>query len=151
MNVTVEHPQGRRLETTKCVYCKGDVAKVEKPRQITKKEAGPTYEHVKCLVVANAMCLACRAKYLAWIDARAVVDGAPRPYSRCSDSIMDLSFRSTFSDKLGPDDMPEFSVVWRPELTPWPVCERCGKPRSDDAEVYDPMTAECSDPECKPK
>jgi hypothetical protein len=142
--------RGLRLNTTKCVFCEGEVGSTEKPRRIRPAEAGPTFEQVQCLIVADAMCLACRAKYLGWIDARAVVDGAPQPYARMGDSIMDLSFRSTFSDEPGPDDMPLYSVTWVPKLEPWPVCERCGKPRADDAEIGDDdmMKVECSDPEC---
>lgn len=133
------------LHRLDCEFCSGEVVKTEAGRLVTEAEAGDNYSRIKAMVVAHAMCLACRAKYMAWIDVRAVVDGTSIPHTRSSDSIMTLSYRSTFGTDPGPDDMPEFSVVWRPELTPWPRCERCGKPRANAAEDDE----ECSDASCK--
>lgn len=141
-----------KIDRTDCLFCEGEVARTEKGRPVTLEECGSAqlFDKIRALIVADAMCLACRAKYLAWIDVRAVVDGNAVPYPRTGDTIMALSFRSTFSDEPGPDDMPEFSVVWRPELTPWPRCERCGKPRAsaEELEPDEVMSAECSDDEC---
>jgi hypothetical protein len=141
-----------KIDRIDCVFCEGEVVRTEKGRPITLEECGSAqlFNKIRTLIVADAMCLACRAKYIAWIDARAVVDGQAIPYSRTGDSFMALSFRSTFSDEPGPDDMPEFSVIWRPELTPWPRCERCGKPRAsaEELEPDEVMDAECSDEQC---
>lgn len=139
---------GLKLDRLDCLFCEGEVARIEPPRRIRPEEAGSAYESIKALVVAWSICLACRAKYTGWIDVRGVVDGVEPFGGHASDAILDLSFRSTFSDEPGPDDMPEFSVEWVPKLTPWPKCERCGKPRADSAECANPMEAECSDPEC---
>jgi hypothetical protein len=103
----------RNLSRTDCYFC-GDVPKlVEVPRPITAEEAGVYFAEYEGLLVANAECPRCGAKYLAWVDERGYV----RPELWCGmlvaprvpdDDIgfVDLSFRSTFNDEPGDADRP---------------------------------------------
>lgn len=78
-----------KIDQTDCVFCEGEVVRCEKGRLITLKEASSDalYNKIKALVVADAMCVTCHAKYIGWIDVRAVVDGLSRPYDRTGDMM----------------------------------------------------------------
>jgi hypothetical protein len=109
----------RNLGETVCVHCGHPVQLQEKPRLITKKEAGKHFGAFMGLLVAKAECPICLAKYLAWIDetnfALLKKEGRePRkaPYGE----ILDLSYRSTFNDQPGNDDLPEYDVQ---TITTW--------------------------------
>lgn len=86
------------------------------PRPITQQEAGPYFREYSGMIVANAECEDCEAKYLAWID--------HIPHRRSGDgtTIQDLSFRSTFNDTPGPGDVPVYKIeVRRVRVGPWPA------------------------------
>jgi hypothetical protein len=99
----------RNLCQTYCERCKTEpVRLVERSRPITKKEAEVYFEEFKGLLVADAYCPNCNARYLAWCK---------DPLSlRAPDYDMDyfdLSYRSTFNDEPGPDDLPKPDVLER--------------------------------------
>ena len=105
----------RNLCKTTCDFCGEKPTFDEKPRFITRDEAGVYFEEFEGLIVANATCSCCGAKYLAWIDERQRTDQAFRNFSRdyaaarCPDidkPFVDLSFRSTFDDEPGDTDKP---------------------------------------------
>lgn len=97
----------RNLCTNRCAYCDVDVRLEESPRLIRKDEAGCYYNEYRQMLVANAVCDACGAKYLAWYWRQAA--GGEHD---------DLSFRSTFNDEPGPSDLPRFSFVAAKVVTP---------------------------------
>lgn len=97
----------RNLLRTECYFCGHEVSMVEKPRLITHEEARVYFNEYAGMTVANAECGACEAQYLAWV--------APPPGDRPTDPyaegpFYDLSFRSTFNDEPGDDDMPRYDV-----------------------------------------
>jgi hypothetical protein len=65
-------------------------------------------------VVAAATCAKCGAKYLAWVDDRAMRRPLGASHRFVGDLFFDLSFRSTFNDEPGPDDLPPWTRVERP-------------------------------------
>lgn len=89
--------------------CHGPVDLEESPRPITASEAGQYFEEYEGMLVANATCPHCRAKYLAWVDERPRLRNSLRRAPE-SGGIVDLSYRSTFDDEPGYDDLPEFEV-----------------------------------------
>ena len=96
----------RNLLSTDCYFCHTAVELVGSVHPITKDEAGGYFDEYEGLVVANASCPDCKAKYLAWVDEtprnKPSFDRVP------SNSVpfFDLSFRSTFNDEPGDEDMP---------------------------------------------
>jgi len=107
----------RNLCSQVCVHCEHPVVLCEKVRPITKGDAGHYFDEFEGVLVANALCPMCDAKYLAWMDTsahdrkygcreRRSVDGIP----------VDLSYRSTFNDEPGDADLPAYvvekSTVW---------------------------------------
>lgn len=109
----------RNLGQTHCDYCLSEVVCVEAARPITKEEAGPYFAEYEGMLVANAECPLCLAKYLAWVDEthrknRQWSDYYRRPVgldARAMPTPVDLSFRSSFNDEPGDDDLPEYDVV----------------------------------------
>lgn len=97
----------RNLCRVICYYCGHPVKISEPPRPITVYDCGRHFKEFKGMLVAKACCSACLAKYLAWIDLSKCVKN-PRP--KYHEIIEDLSFRSTFDDEPGPNDLPEFEV-----------------------------------------
>lgn len=94
---------------------------VEKLRAFADKLSNPSYAayaHThKTLIVADAECPDCSAKYVAWIDGGS--EGAhpqPRP-DEPYEMVRDLSFRSTFDDEPGPSDLPLYDVTRAPIRT----------------------------------
>lgn len=126
----------RNLCDTSCWYCdegvnQGSVVLIGPIAPITEKQAGCYYEEFKALLVGDAECKDCRAKYLAWMSD---IQG-----NELFDEIGDLSFRSTFNDEPGAADAPKWqlkTVVTRTiEKVPWPTCEDghpCRYPGSTD-------------------
>lgn len=103
----------RNLCETRCCFCGWRPTLIEQPRPITNDEAGGYFDEFAGMLVANADCEQCGAKYLAWVDER------PRKPMRVGGRLyvfeqhgwelgdfFDLSFRSTFNDEPGDDDMP---------------------------------------------
>jgi hypothetical protein len=104
----------RNLCHTTCRHCGHELTLDEGPRLITVEDTGEHFIGTYLgMVVANASCPLCCAKYLAWLDGTnrtshaypspIVIDGK---YDVC-----DLSYRSTFNDEPGDDDMPAFEPV----------------------------------------
>lgn len=113
----------RNLCQTHCDFCGCcPLSLDEAPRPITKDDAGPYFDEFRGMMVADATCPACLARYLAWIDGtnRSRYRGYPEP---CAEyPIQDLSFRSTFNDEAGIDDEPRFAVqsqVVYARIGPW--------------------------------
>jgi len=114
----------RNLGQTHCEFCMGDVRLVEEPRPITRKDADWYFAMFEGMRVANAECVDCEAKYLAWVDDTALVRNESRhPPPTPETPFFDLSFRSTFNDEHGPADVPKWKVVRHVrttvEKTPW--------------------------------
>lgn len=96
----------RNLCQRSCYFCSADedqIVFVEEPRLITETDAGPYYRGREDQIVANAECSGCGAKYLAWVD---WPSGPEYFHKRERDRFSDLSFRSTFNDEWGPEDLP---------------------------------------------
>ncbi len=101
----------RNLADTTCAGCRwGDVRLVETPRPITEAEAGCYFPEYEGMVVANAQCLLCEAKYLAWVDEATKLRRHGYERRPVDGPFVDLSWRSTFNDEPGADDLPAFDV-----------------------------------------
>lgn len=114
----------RNLCKTLCAFCEGTVKLEEAPRPITRAYAGAYFEEYEGMLVANASCVDCCAKYLAWVDERSRV--RPGRYSRlCAGgdddrTHFDLSHRSTFDDEPGKEDCPLYTIeTVRRRVGPW--------------------------------
>ena len=96
----------RNLCSTSCYYCHGVVKLVAEKAPITTEERGP-YNEYDGMNVAPAECVDCLAKYLAWVD------WPSRPsrsdYNQGGEFFA-LSFRSSFNDEPGPDDLPLYDI-----------------------------------------
>lgn len=119
----------RNLCQTTCYYCSTEPKLIELPRPITKDEAFVYFDEYEGMLVANAECPLCEAKYLAWID-----ESGRRPdptygmmFRRAGSTnedgtpvIQDLSFRSSFNDEPGDDDLPKWKIETRSvRVGPW--------------------------------
>lgn len=124
----------RNLGRTSCRFCGGAVTLLERPRAITRGDCGIYYdEHeghsYQGAIVASAECVDCLAKYLAWVDLTKCVGYGRHPYFAPSKdgAFFDLSFRSTFNDEPGEDDLPLHEIKVVRLRKPWPTCAGCGK------------------------
>lgn len=91
----------RNLGDTDCAICHDTVVLCGAPHLITREEAGRYFNEYDGMVVADAACVRCDAKYLAWVK-RKQWTRAPddkRPFE-------DLSFRKAFNDEPSPEDLP---------------------------------------------
>jgi len=115
----------RNLGRTDCAVCDAghdDIALCEQPRPITERDAGRYYaEYKDRLIVANAECTTCGAKYLAWISIhRTVIDRQGTNFDNSFGvRFCDISFRSTFNDEPGPDDLPSLTKLREIEMKRW--------------------------------
>lgn len=107
----------RNLGDTSCRICNDAVRLDEQARPISERDTGaamfPNYEG---LLVANARCRNCDAKYLAWVDAgsnRRLNQGHWQRRQNDDREFVDLSFRSSFNDEPGPDDLPSRETLRR--------------------------------------
>lgn len=100
----------RNLSKTECAQCGNVVTLDERPRPITKEEAGAYFDEYRSMLVANATCRSCGALYLAWCS--------PPSHWRWNwnhftpsegDEFFDLSYRSAFNDEPDPEDLG----IWR--------------------------------------
>jgi hypothetical protein len=122
----------RNLCRTDCYRCGEDVLLDEKPRPITRSEAFCYFDEYERMLVANATCPVCGARYLAWCDDTSRLRGPRVPDRWAGTSLgahlaaprydpalthFDLSFRSSFNDEPGDGDLP-----------PW-VCSKNVGPR----------------------
>jgi hypothetical protein len=117
----------RNLCRTDCYFCEGDVVLIEEEREIRESEAGVYFKEYVGMLVANAVCNDCNAKYLAWTLAPAGWSGSwGRNRIRSeAPAAFDLSFRSSFNDEPGEADLPDYQIIRTPTKRPWPY--RCGK------------------------
>lgn len=94
---------------------------IEEPREITENDAHIYFEkQYKGMIVANADCPECGAKYIAWVDERKnaiwsfestpayITPRRPDPEV----GFIDLSYRTSFRDEPGEGDLPP----WTPPL-----------------------------------
>ena len=104
----------RNLGDTSCAICHRDVGLCGEPHSITPEEAKVYYDEYKGMVVANAVCPFCDAKYLAWVERAKWSRGSEdtRPF-------IDLSFRKAFNDEPSPEDLPTPVMLQQAHL------ERC--------------------------
>jgi hypothetical protein len=95
----------RNTCNTSCSICHDDVMLEGEPGPITRDEAGPYFDEYdrQGLVVANASCIGCRAKYLAWVR---IGGRFPREPYEGGPPFIDLSFRAAFNDEPAPEDLP---------------------------------------------
>jgi len=106
----------RNLCDTECYFCNGKVEVTGEVHDATEADVHRYFSEYKGCRFADAECVMCGAKYLAWMDTRAhgrrhgydgyTFDGTPH----------DLSFRSTFNDEPGEDDMPVREVPTGKEI-----------------------------------
>lgn len=108
----------RNLGHTNCRHCPGDVALIEAARPLTVDDVGEHYfREYEGMIVAEADCLGCGAEYLAWIDQRPITGNWGRLYrgwaqsTRDGEPFFDLSYRSTFNDEPGEEDLPKRAYV----------------------------------------
>jgi hypothetical protein len=86
---------------------------VEVARPIRPIEAGVYYKEFAGMLVANAVCRVCMARYLAWCGA------IPGRGPSMPGTFEDLSHLSTFNDEWGEADLPVWKVTREPTLTRW--------------------------------
>lgn len=101
----------RNIGDMYCERCGSLPVLVEPPRAITPYDAGGYFADYDGMLVANARCHDCGALYLAWCD-----ESSRRRYPRDTVSMhgmsfFDLSYRSTFNDEPGPDDLPPWTPL----------------------------------------
>jgi len=114
----------RNLCSTRCYYCGFEPVRLEEtPRPITSDEAFVYFEEYAGMLVANAVCPLCEAKYLAWCDETTRINKRWQSYHHgpTDGGYFDLSFRSTFNDEPGPDDKPKYRIKTEVTYTrePW--------------------------------
>lgn len=107
----------RNLCSTSCAICHAEVLLEEPPRPATATDVGPHYadRYVGALVVANAKCRACEAKYLAWVSHDFLSGGGcsrwqRQPYEG-GPPFVDLSFRAAFNDEPAAADLPSLEML----------------------------------------
>jgi len=100
----------RNLASTKCKRCGFIPTLIEAPRPVTIQDTGSAYfDLYKGLIVANAECPECKAKYLAWIDGTGQKRCTSYPCKAEDYPFFDLSFRGSFNDEPGPNDAPPYA------------------------------------------
>lgn len=96
----------RNLGDTSCEICYSSIVLEETARPATEPDCGVYFKNYPPgFMVANAHCYECGAKYLAWVD----LPGRGGHWKRSPGDLrpfVDLSFRSSFNDEPGPDDLP---------------------------------------------
>lgn len=103
---------------TDCRFCDGTVVCIESPRPVVVADTGASnFDGCAGLIVARAECVDCEGKYLAWLnhprswgharteDIHVQLDDNLAPV------IRDLSFRSSFNDEPGENDLPRHEIV----------------------------------------
>lgn len=102
----------RNIGQRDCYFCPSKVILVEAPRPITDLDCGGYISEYHGMTVANAQCPACLAKYLAWVTGPAGSNWNKMPEEE-GQTHVDLSFRSSFNDEPGEDDLPRYVVETR--------------------------------------
>lgn len=100
----------RNLGQRNCAFCPSPVVLKEAERAVTEKDVNGYYTEYEGMLVADAECPACLAKYLAWVTGPkgSNWNGFPKEEGQ---THVDLSFRSTFNDEPGEEDLPRYKVV----------------------------------------
>lgn len=103
----------RNIGKTYCPQCYGEPMLIGAAHLIHEHEANGYYAEYKNLLVANAECDFCGARFLAWLKLNGV-----------RYVITDLSYRSTFNDEPGWDDCPNKMTTYSTRAF---ESERCHK------------------------
>lgn len=101
---------------------------MEMPRLVRQNEVGVYWDEYEGMVVADAMCLDCEGKYLAWVEGpKRWYDppiGLTRERSTPTGSdlgFFDLSFRHSFNDEPDDLDLPKYMIkVTRERMGAYP-------------------------------
>jgi len=98
----------KNLNATECVHCGNEVIIEEMPRRLTIREGRHFFNDCEDVLFSDAYCPICLAKYLAWMNGRTKsgYDLIPEVYGKPAD----LSYRSTFNDEPGIEDLPKYDV-----------------------------------------
>lgn len=97
----------RNLCQIECDRCGAEeVFILEQPRYPTAKDCGRYLDQFREFTFADAECGCCQARYLAWVDAP-----DDRRWGDPMADFFDLSYRSTFNDEPGPDDLPKPTIL----------------------------------------
>ena len=99
------------LGRTDCDNCNGYVLLQENPRPLREAEAHGDYSSYGPMQVADAVCERCGARYLAWVTYMKGYRPEPSP------PFVDLVYRSTFSVRPGPEDLPGAYLVTEVRVT----------------------------------
>ncbi len=108
------------LGRTDCYFCGTYPVLDEEPRLMTLEDSPCWYDGYPGMIVAKASCPQCCAKYIAWVKDSALFrekhGGREQKLSDYGEDAthFDLSFRSTFRDEPGRDDIPLYEVVYEP-------------------------------------
>lgn len=98
----------RNLCRTDCDVCGAEPVTLGAIRRITKEDAGRYFHEYQGMLVADAECPDCNARYLAWVKP---APGHRETHGFYGPIYYDLSYRSTFNDEPGPEDLPVPDVV----------------------------------------
>lgn len=89
----------------------------EEPRDLTPEDAGRYFDEFEGMKVADAICPACQAEYLAWVEPSEnhretnVPDSSVEIPIEEEKDFYDLSYRTTFNDEtFSPKDLPKYQV-----------------------------------------
>ncbi len=99
----------RNLGSTCCAICSGSIVLEESARPIVAGDAHVYFAEYQGMLVAAAHCYDCNAKYLAWVDTarnQRLNRGHWKRREYDDREFVDLSFRSSFNDEPGPEDLP---------------------------------------------
>jgi hypothetical protein len=103
----------RNLGRTDCDVCGGDVLHEEGERLITPEETGPYWKEYEGMLVANAHCRDCEAKYLAWVRGPKTWGfghGHLSSENYQPNGHIDLSYRAAFNDEPADADLPVYEI-----------------------------------------
>jgi len=100
----------RNIGQRNCYFCPSPVVLKEAERPVNERDVGGYYTEYEGMLVADAECPACLAKYLAWVTGPkgSSWNSLPREEGQ---THVDLSFRSTFNDEPGEEDLPRYKVI----------------------------------------
>jgi hypothetical protein len=106
----------RNLGDTSCRICNGTVVLCGEPYPITENNAGRYFEDYRGMIVADAVCESCDAKYMAWIKAPPLERWGHMAVDCEPGRFFDLSFRAAFNDEPAPEDLPTPEMLLRVHL-----------------------------------
>jgi hypothetical protein len=100
----------RNLYDLECHRCKAPKVSIVGPtRRGTREDFGRYAQEYMGMAVADAECPRCQAKYLAWVSN--LPYAGERAWALGEYGYQDLSYRSTFNDEPGPDDLPKPKIL----------------------------------------